>query len=80
MPDSMFKKKGDNERLYRTNDSMSCPVFGIDGDLCLNIQVLARSKRNSKFSAGFTNVDAYIMQLFSHIIQVKVHQVIAQVA
>ena len=57
MADPQFKKFKDAALPIRTNEFMTHPIFNPDGELALNVQIIARRKRNSKFAAGFTNFD-----------------------
>lgn len=59
---------------------MTQPIFNSDGELTLNIQLIAKRKRNSKFAAGFTNFDEVFLQIFAANIQAKLHQVLATIA
>ena len=64
-PDNpQFKKWNQADQPLRTNEFMSYPIFDTAGKKCLNVQLLSRKKRNSKFSAGFTNFD----EVFLHIL------------
>ena len=80
MSDPLFKRSKDAARPMRTNEYISVPIFGLEGGLCLNVQVLAKRKRNSKFSAGFTMTDELLLQLFCKIIEIKLHQTLARIA
>ena len=44
---------------------MTVPIFNPDGELALNVQLIAKRKRNSKFAAGFTNFDEVFLQIFA---------------
>ena len=59
---------------------MTHPIFNAEGELTLNIQLIARRKRNSKFAAGFTNFDEVFLSIFSANIQAKLHQIFAVMA
>jgi len=59
---------------------MTHPIFNNEGELALNIQLMSKKKRNSKFAAGFTNFDEVFLQIISAIIQAKLHQVLATLA
>ena len=64
----------------RTNEYMTGPMFNQDGELSLNIQLISRRKRNSKFAAGFTNYDEVFLQVFVAVIQAKLHQILSSIA
>jgi len=68
MSDPMFKTLKDAERVIKSNEYISAPIFNADGDLVFNIQVLAKKKRNSKFSAGFALTDQVLFDLFVNIL------------
>ena len=59
---------------------MSFPIFDIEGETSLNIQLIPRKKKNMKFPAGFTNVDEAFLQILAAVIQAKLHQIMAQLA
>lgn len=80
MADPQFKKFKDAALPIRTNEFMTHPIFNAEGELTLNIQLIARRKRNSKFAAGFTNFDEVFLQIFSANIQAKLHQIFAVMA
>ena len=80
MADPQFKKFKDAAQLIRTNEFMTHPIFDVEGDLALNVQLIARRKKNSKFAAGFTNFDEVFLQIFASNIQAKLHQVLASMA
>ena len=80
MSEPKFQTSADSENPRRTTEYMSVPVFGLDGQVCLNLQVISKRKRNSRFLAGFTNSDDTLFQLFALIIQIKVHETLAKLA
>ena len=43
--------------LQRSAEHMSCPIFDVDDQLCLNIQLMSRKQKNAKYFASFTNLD-----------------------
>ena len=49
MADPQFKKFKDANQPLRTIEFMTTPIYNTDGELCLNIQLLSRKKKNSKF-------------------------------
>lgn len=57
MADPMFKKFKDASAPIRQTEYMTNPVFNSDNDLAMNIQLMSRKKRNTKFAIGFTNID-----------------------
>ena len=75
-----FKKYKDASQTIRTNEFMSAPVFNAENDLSLNVQIISRRKRNSKFAAGFTNFDEIFFHLFVTALQTKLHQILAGIA
>lgn len=61
MADPMFKKMKDALVPVRQTEFMTQPIFTGDGELCMNIQLLSRKKRNTKFTTGFTNIDEVLL-------------------
>lgn len=59
---------------------MTHPINNAQGDLTMNIQLLSRKKRNTKFATGFTNIDEVFLQIMAAAIQAKVQQVQAYLA
>ena len=68
MVDPQFKKYKDASKPIRSNEYMTYPIYTSDGELCLNIQLMSKKKRNSKFAAGFTNFDEVFLQIVSAVI------------
>ena len=52
---------------------MTHPILNNEGELSLNIQLLSRKKRNSKFAAGFTNFDEIFLQIISSVATAKLN-------
>ena len=76
MPEPQFKKFKDAGVNMRTNAFMTHPILNEEGELCLNVQIMAREKKNAKgkhkLYAGFTNFDEVFFGIFSAFIQAKV--------
>jgi len=66
-----FKGFKDAGKQCRTIEYLSHPVLGADGNLCLNLQLLAPNRRNQKYAAGFTNFDEVFLQILASVVQTK---------
>ena len=75
LADPKFKGFKEAVKACRNLDFLSHPVMNIEGALCLNLQVLAPVKRQSKYAAGFSNFDEIFLHLISDIVQAKLHQI-----
>lgn len=60
-----FKKYKEIEIPIRKTEFMTFPIFDAEGVASLNLQIISRKKKNSKFSAGFTNMDDVILQIIA---------------
>ena len=53
----------------RTNAFMTYPIFNDDSELCMNVQLIAKEKKNAKgkvkLYAGFTNFDEVFFGIVS---------------
>jgi hypothetical protein len=58
---------------------MSYPIMDIDGELCMNLQVTSKKKKNSQFAAGFTMFDEIFLHLCGNFLQIKLHQILATI-
>ena len=57
---------------------MSVPVYDRDDKLAFSLQVTAKKKKHSTFSAGFTMFDELFLALAANFMQIKLHQIIAR--
>ena len=49
MPVPKFKNFRGAILLQRGVEHMSCPIFDVDDQLCLNIQLMSRKQKNTKY-------------------------------
>ena len=80
MPVPKFKNFKNAILLQRSAEHMSCPIFDVDDQLCLNIQLMSRKQKNTKYFAGFTNLDEILFQSLLAVVQAKLHFVKANQA
>ena len=60
-----FKKYKETETPIRKTEFMTYPILDAEGVTSLSLQIISRKKRNSKFSAGFTNMDDVFLQIIA---------------
>ena len=71
--DPLFKKLREAKKPIRTHEYLSYPIFDMDGELCMNLQVTSKKKKNSQFAAGFTMFDEVFLHLCGNFLQIKLH-------
>ena len=67
--DPQFKKQKEALVFNRTINYMSAPVFKLNGEIYLTLQVIANKKKsNQKFSKGFSNVDEIMLTMLASVL------------